>query len=172
MKVRFFQMTPYDGKSDPNDHICRHIILLLGRTFDERVKCLLFLKTLTGGSRATREKYKDVNYLFSMEQRQGEVLRAWYEHFLGMNTSLEGLQRYQRSPCMKPYLDSKRMQAGRFQEGPHRTLRSRPRRPLCEGQEIHDLKESLAAEKKCNDRLGEKRKDPSKDKRCQGKRPE
>ncbi|PKI46320.1 hypothetical protein CRG98_033296 [Punica granatum] len=46
-KVRFSPDHPYEGKSDLNGHISRHVTSLLGRTSNDRVKCLLFPRTLT-----------------------------------------------------------------------------------------------------------------------------
>ncbi|PKI59306.1 hypothetical protein CRG98_020298 [Punica granatum] len=49
-RFSFPQIIVYDGTTDPQDYVWRHVTSLLGRTTDENVKCLLFPATLTGGT--------------------------------------------------------------------------------------------------------------------------
>ncbi|PKI55154.1 hypothetical protein CRG98_024445 [Punica granatum] len=116
-KFNFPQITPFDGKTDPVNHVRRHITSLLERGVSKNLQCLLFPMTLNGiasnwfhslspGSitsfkqlhelfiqrfAATRRVKSDLNELFTLEQKEGETLRAWYECFIKVITEIESL---------------------------------------------------------------------------------
>ncbi|PKI61526.1 hypothetical protein CRG98_018110 [Punica granatum] len=61
----------------------RHV--LVEKTTEDNVKYLLFPATLTGSAAEWTQRIgKDVNYLFGMEQKDGELLLVWYNRFFGI----------------------------------------------------------------------------------------
>ncbi|PKI47130.1 hypothetical protein CRG98_032472 [Punica granatum] len=75
-KFLFPQITHCDSKRNPREHNCRHVTTLLGRTSDER--------RFAGNQRIRN----DFHFLFNMEKKEGETLRAWYEHFFGVASEM------------------------------------------------------------------------------------
>ncbi|OWM74567.1 hypothetical protein CDL15_Pgr005147 [Punica granatum] len=72
----------YPGENDAAEEEVRHV--LVEKTTEDNVKYLLFPATLTGSAAETQRIGKDVNYLFGMEQKDGELLLVWYNRFFGI----------------------------------------------------------------------------------------
>lgn len=47
-KFKAQQITIYNGKTDPPDHICAHIMSLLGKGATDEIHCPLFLGAVKG----------------------------------------------------------------------------------------------------------------------------
>ncbi|PKI60277.1 hypothetical protein CRG98_019332 [Punica granatum] len=116
-KLMVPQITQYDGKTGPRDHVRKRITSLLGRRASEELQCLLFPATLIGIAadwfhslpprsvrdfEQLRDKFgerfssicrfkRDVSELFAMEQQEKETLRQWYNRFFDVVAEVDNI---------------------------------------------------------------------------------
>ncbi|PKI77743.1 hypothetical protein CRG98_001867 [Punica granatum] len=145
----------YDGKYDPHHHIGRHVTSLLGETIDQRVKCLLFSITLTGGT------YEWSNLLLTGSIKNFEQLKEMF------------VQRFvRRVPREREaiFTIQRRLKNVDFK----REFIITPAVGLfdlsAQAKRFMTLEELIGGDKKVKERVGEKRKEPPKNERCPNER--